>query len=1100
MVKLSKLHLFRAITLLAWLGTGIFVSSCSSDVQEKEATYSSFTADQVTALDVQQESTKTPNWNSIVIGTNFSLKVCLNDVAIENQPARNAHFEIVTPFRRQSAVSDPKGCLSWDDHIEFNYLEQEGYFPYNVTIIGKSAYNGSIEKKLLINPWKKSKGDIVVDTSWIGSVNVAQGDIRQLNYNSTERTKVNNYKVKNLVVKMRERQINSEERVDELIYDLSFNPWITRKGIKNEDIDLKSDNGQVELTLSLYEKKRDEEKYRLIDFAKNEIVYRDNSVITEMVIKIPGYVKLDSDSVFQARIEVKPKKAPLSLGVEKLQVYFNDLFSSNSILPSRVLDFKDDVTKRDMYLVDNNLDSTASNIDIEDGEDNSDESDSSEDIIVEDHFGYMINTVSFSKGQIVSGNYNQGTNKRLQANLKVCLVDPRSPGKSKPITDTRFETSFLIENSKQDSTEIRVRPVNSNGCLETYAVLTYDKYDIEKFINVKMKLKGVDGVYKGITKERMLAINPWAKGSAFGYDIVQNGNPPEIEARPPRVNITDVAYSNEGNQLSSFRINNYLNLSFKKNFQVNFKLQVERFHSFSEETSLEPLTMGKYHLRAYLFNPKKNDVEFNNPKINDYQIFSASEQIVEAKANGDVVTNIQFPFTVTDSYLLGYKNLLILEVTPVDMGMIRPVVVSVPFYGIGRGSNEKTQILENFAMDAETTKIAINLINDDEKILDSHVKESPLEIFKKEFAKGDGEEAISPNAFFHEGEDINKAPLIGGRWLSFLNGSELSQNKRDWYPDLSFEEIRMMTTLPGQIESRVLKKLCRHFYSIPKRERNRVAGVQTVTDTGAQFLDCLENPRKHIESMPMTHIQKVIPTRIRQNGKVVGKQYSQVISQDNGKVYRGDAFFAAYGNRYARSWGERTSWGTFGGVDITPKLPLMLGVKAGYGIEIFAFDGKENSNMQMDYDRSFTQRTKVNLDYNSITLRFKAKVRHCATITSKTGIKRKIHLCQKEDQYKNSLTETWYFIGRTDMRANSVLADGNTPASDYEHQVIRGTYNYNQIWSKYKKEDVYMVIEQLGTADLASSFKDVLRSRPFTTPNESRSDNSFPGLLIPISQ
>jgi hypothetical protein len=98
------------------------------------------------------------------------------------------------------------------------------------------------------------------------------------------------------------------------------------------------------------------------------------------------------------------------------------------------------------------------------------------------------------------------------------------------------------------------------------------------------------------------------------------------------------------------------------------------------------------------------------------------------------------------------------------------------------------------------------------------------------------------------------------------------------------------------------------------------------------------------------------------------------------------------------------------------------------------------------------------------------------------------------------LTETWYFIGRTDMRANSILADGNTPASDYEHQVIRGAYNYNQIWSKYKKEDVYMVIEQLGTADLASSFKDVLRSRPFTTPNESRSDNSFPGLLIPISQ
>ena len=82
----------------------------------------------------------------------------------------------------------------------------------------------------------------------------------------------------------------------------------------------------------------------------------------------------------------------------------------------------------------------------------------------------------------------------------------------------------------------------------------------------------------------------------------------------------------------------------------------------------------------------------------------------------------------------------------------------------------------------------------------------------------------------------------------------------------------------------------------------------------------------------------------------------------------------------------------------------MLGLKASYGIEIFAFDGVENSNMQMDYDRSFTQRTKMNLDYDSITLGFKAKVRNCAAITSKKGIKKKIHLCQAEDQYKNSLT------------------------------------------------------------------------------------------------
>ena len=725
--------MFRVDALKLTLLIGLFMSSCSSDIQEKSSENSSFTAAQVTAVSVLQESTKAPNWNSIIIGSGFTLKVCLHDIAIENQPARNASFEIVTPFRRQKTQTDSTGCLSWDDHIEFNSLEQEGYFPYDIEIIGVSSFNGSVHKKLLLNPWSESPGNLVVDLNWIGSISVSEGDIRQLNQVESTVEKINNFKIKNLSIKMREKRTNTSERTDELVYDLSFNPVITRKGIKGNDIDLKSDNGHIKLFLSLYEKKTDEYKFRLIDKTEKEIIYKDNSVISEMVIKLPGYVKLDSDSVFQARVEVSPLNAPAGLGKERLLTYFNNLFSSNSIIPNRVLVFPEDVSKQDLYRTDSD------NIAFNGSADDSSADDETNIPLTEperpeandDHFGYMINTVTISKGQIISGNYNNGTLKRLKADIKVCLVDPRSPGKSKPITDARFLTLFETENGSADHDENRIRPVNSNGCLETYAVLTYDKYDTEKFIPLKMKIRGIDGIYKDISKERKLAMNPWAKGSTFGYDINQNGEPPVLEAKSPRINITDVIYSNEGNKYSSFRINDYMNLSFKKNFQVNFKLQVERFHSFSEETSLEPLTMGRYHLRAYIFNPKKNDVDFNHIKMSEFNVISASEKVIEAKANGDVVTNIEFPFSVTDSYLLGYKNLIVFEVTPIDMGRLDSIVVSAPFFGIGKGSNEKTQPIEKFELDDQTTKIAINLINDGEKNLDSHVNLSPFEYFKR---------------------------------------------------------------------------------------------------------------------------------------------------------------------------------------------------------------------------------------------------------------------------------------------------------------------------------------------------------------------------------
>jgi hypothetical protein len=151
----------------------------------------------------------------------------------------------------------------------------------------------------------------------------------------------------------------------------------------------------------------------------------------------------------------------------------------------------------------------------------------------------------------------------------------------------------------------------------------------------------------------------------------------------------------------------------------------------------------------------------------------------------------------------------------------------------------------------------------------------------------------------------------------------------------------------------------------------------------------------------------------------------------------------------------------------------------------------------MDYDRFFTQRTKLDLAFDAVTLRFKAQVQNCVSVTSQKSSKTRIHLCEDHDQFLPRIEETWYFIGRTKTRENGILSDSNAKAFDNEHQLIRGRYNYNLIWDKFKGEDVLMVIGQMGTADLSGSYQKVLEGRPLAVPFENRSDNSFPGLIVP---
>jgi hypothetical protein len=1083
MMKMNSMKTHCQTMFVSLLMSSLFMVGCSSDTQEVENENSSFEVGQITNVSSLFDSgNELGEWSPIAYSNHITMKACLLDNAIDGIPVRNEKFKIITINGESLAKTDLEGCLTFSDTISFNYLNQEKYFSYPIVFEGQSNYKGRKTRDVAVNPWKKND-QTIQDLEYISSIKVSSQRLHDASYTSTSRTSSRNFKVKDINIFLKSTQLNASQKTEELTYEFSMKPFVLRHSLEGIEKEMKVAKGQVQIKFTLFEKPSGKEHYHIITSNEKSYRFRDGNIAGQLNIILTENNQLDSDGILKLVLSVTPIKAPLNLGAEFAMTYMDNLNTNTKLDVQRVEEISTHFTN---LTQENQTNARDYSQDYEDDFGG----------IEDSEFGYMISKVEIKRGSIVSNNYNIGTKKKIRALIKVCLVDPRSDNKTRPITHKTFNVSSSLGGQSEN------RRTSSDGCLDTAVILDYDKYDCEQFKRFKLSLIGVDGIYADIPKDRVLAINPWAKDSPFGLDVTREGIPERLACKAPQIHIPSVGYSNEGNVIDSYRINKFLHLSFKKDFQFNFKLFSERFHSYSEERTVDPITMGEYNATFILLNPIAKKVDYNNINLEDFEVFSAVKKEIKVNASGQVTSTVNFPLIVTDSYLLSYKNIVMIKIEPKDPeSELSPITVTAPFFGIGVGATMNTQKNNLEELNLKQKTALTEFLLKGHKLLDFKEDkfDSPYNLYKKHYLSAGKKWDKDARVHFVTLKELNELPLNGGSWIDRINDDQVKKSFHDKYlSKLSLVELKMLTTTNGQMPKETLRKLCRYFYRIPNAEIKRVVAREQISMPNSDFNKCMNDPVSNLKTTPLQHIQKVISSKIRKDGKAIGKKWATLIRQEKGKVYRGDAFFAAQGNRYFKSWGEKSTTYRSAGIDLSPSIPYLLGMKAGTTYEMAKYNGYDEGIMHMDYDRVFTQRTKLDLSFDSITLRFKAQVKNCVSIVSKNSFKARIHLCEDQDQLLPNVEETWFFIGRTKIRDNGVLADSNAQAFDNEHQLIRGKYNYDLIWSKFKGEDVLMVIGQMGTADLSGSFQKVLEERPLAIPFENRSDNSFPGLIIPV--
>lgn len=1066
------------ITFISLLALAL-ISSCSNKVEDINEEVSSFQNTPVQLVGSVEHKSLRPDaaWNDLPNYAIFKFQTCLKDKAINNAVIDES-FQISSQLKTQVLKSDINGCLVWNERIEFDFLEQERLINYPITISGLGHYKGNRSFSLAINPWPNASSPMVFlanDTSTEESFTI---------YNLSEKSEQLKAVSKNLLISglslsKKPTYMSNETKVFPM--DVQFKTSVALRGINGEDkTPVTISKGRYKVNFRILETLEGSEDTFLISSDSKDVTATNGLVQETLNFYVSNAVQFNDRSFVKLEMEILPINSPLGISKEIIEV---PQFSIDN--PSAAT-----VTRIDQV----------SNLAVRPSRVTPDPTDSviiGEELQGDDNLGYYIKKVTnIRRGSIVNNSFNKSSVKIRRAKFTLCLNEETSSANQIPLADTQVRVDVSFMNGASDNPDKdRIYKTNEDGCLDSYANITYDKYSLERWIPFNVVVTPMSGTYTELIKTRKLTVNPW-NPEDFGYDTKYETEIPEIQALAPRLFVGSVDYKKDMMDYSQFRINEFLHLSLKKKYQFTFSPQVELFQSYRDDSLTEALTFGEYQVKISILSPKTPEVDYYNPNLENFKYITSASKNLKVLPNGKITDLISFPFLVSETQDLSYKNLAILEMRSLDKdSSIRPVKVVFPFFGGNKGAVMPALTFEKDINDNLRHKISQTI---------KYGKELPsIDVI--------GDPSVDPMANFTynfkaEGQKLNgrivvkdmkldefnkSAPIANWERVKLPKGQTLKEKVQ-----LTKRELRTLVTENAQVMPKgILNKFCRHFYDLPNitRETQMFQRVDKY-DGGESFVDCTNKPSEHFTVTPVTHIRKILS---RKPG-APKEAYASFVESTRGQVSRGNAFFAAYGDRSSTVTGEREgeSRTTNMSYGIEGPGPYYIGYSKGHVKEYATFEQKNRADMEAAFDRFYTQRSLSELEFDLLKLKFYAQVRRCVTIVGKVTNSARVHLCEDTDRPKQ-LEEEWYFIGDTRSRDHGMIADGAFPGLTGFTQVIRGRYNYNRMWNKYKEEDIKLVLQEVGESrGMTYAFKRYLKESKAGSHYENFIDNSHPGLYI----
>ena len=661
------------------------------------------------------ESPEQDGWEQLNGKILFTFSVCFRDST--NRKIVKQNFKVQGPNTLYPKIpTDPDGCIKWDQPIDFNYVQKEKSFYFNVNFTGLDRYRGTKTSKMIIQPWDQYAVDATVDNYYTKKENLFPLE-------DSIKTSTSKEDIAHLLVE--EASARLDRLGDNMHYSVSMYPYLLRETMDGGEKKEKLFAGRYRVNFVLYESALTQNTVsKIIDtFSSDSVSSVDHNLTIKTVFHIQ---KINPHNFLMLAFELIPIDPPYGgLSSEKGVIRLGggssdgsttgiagvsnaDVFglTSQKILSElekiktkkpKTIPHKSSnplpgffnrapvVAGTDSFFsfpeVEQDIDKTVLSENFV-GKDNTEE----EKIVVELRpSDFRIDRVLFLESFMDpdDGDQTKKENRVKTVLLETCLIDNKG---SSPVSNLYFDMAVTAD--FQDPVFERVE-IRNNGCLPFKLKIPYNYYGSRFYKNFQVIVKGLNSdkhPYASREQSRDICIYPWNNVQVqLGYDL--STFCPKAHDMKSIIHVDRIDYSSHGNLDDTFKINPLLNISFKRHYRLRIN-PILKYWDYKEglyrNNADTPLLEGKYKIRFLLLAPHYSNVQYHPVKFENFQPMAKVEQTVDLiyGARGEeLLFDLELPINFADLPLLGVKNLVMLEIGPADsQSKLSPMIATSYFY------------------------------------------------------------------------------------------------------------------------------------------------------------------------------------------------------------------------------------------------------------------------------------------------------------------------------------------------------------------------------------------------------------------------------------
>ena len=1064
----STLNTFFLFSILLVLG------ACSSKVEDVNDVEDSalFEFDRVQVTSSESIATNS-DWPDLKDQFVVDLRTCFLD-RVYLQSIVGEDFTVKSELVDVKRTTDASGCLNWTEKFDYKYLSDEAFYKIEGKIQGIGNFKGIQSYQLAVNPWTGK----VVDLN-LGSAS----NIRQLSEIEIADSRMNPLEVEDFTVELTEKQFYSDETI--LTLDISTIPQVVRRSLNGEFIKEKLSGGKFKSVFHLLSKNLATGQRRVLSSSEvQHAVRKDGTLNSRVEFKLNEGV--DQNSIIELGVEVHSVNAKENVG------------SDIGVMAIKNLDHRFNGTLVDIESDFMTIKSNQKNL-------------LPLDLPGEDHFGFVIDNIQISRG--AEGGSNQTSTKRsVDALFDIKMVDSLI---SQGIKNFPFRISIVNKKTqKVVSTDIFSTNVG-DGTVSFRAQIPFNSYDRRYWKEFAVRVEGTRAPYNDILKERIVYINPWLNGKDFGIDS-KFGVPPEAtNENYPEIFIEKLRYSLEGNVQSQFRVNRSLDMSLVKSLNINLRPKLKFDHNFAGTgNGYENIVNGKYKVRLLILAPKpgKNTDFTQDINLEDFYMLTGDEKDVVIE-NGLINTSLNLPLLFTDQIYYSLRNLLVLEVSPVEVDAeLRAGYFIGAYSGMKKSGTVISLNDSGVYLSSGNLDITKTLVTKLDQLKHKLPTEQALGNDYNEFVKILSKKKIKVPVF-----DADNLKVVKKNMITSINHTENELKKR-YRLNISSSEITKIIKNPSKLSNMAKVTLCHLLYGQKTTyyqywiSSSAYGGGSTtkVETTGELYKKCHANPEQYIDLKKLYHVKKIVeqPSGGQVNAYDLGRNTAYFTS-------KGDFFTSAEGKRSTRftqhslnaSLGaEFSKFGFYGG--------LSYGYSTGTRKDLYVYN-QNGSTVSSQFRQMNGYGTSYNVD--RYDLRFKARVKSCLLIAGKyfdysvpkryvqTGLatlfmkdppairqssNKRYYVCMKDDVVRTTI-ESWYYM----KIKNEAATDDSALSKNSFVSVMRGDENFDEFRKLQMSEDEVLIFVEDESKDVVRQYNQYLSNKARNIRYEDRMGVGFPGLM-----